>query len=502
MEETKKFAAPLRAVIHTLFAALFVACTFFAFVARAEAATTMYLSPSSGSFAPGTTFTTSVYISTTPDKPANAVSGTISFPTNLLEVTGTSTGGSIVTLWVANPTHSNSAGTVHFEGVIVNPGYSGTSGKIVSITFKAKAPGVASVTFPSGSILANDGLGTNILTGFGGGKYTITGADTPAPTPTPTPTPAPSPAPTGAPAAPAISSSTHPDSVAWSSKNDPVFSWRLSAGVTGVNILADHNPSTDPGTTSDGLFSTYNYTDVDDGIWYVHVKFQNAFGWGSTAHYKFQIDTTAPQPFEIKLLDGKDVTIAEPRIAFSTRDTGSGIDHYMIRVNGQNVGRVSEVGTTEFKLPPQTNGEKTVTVDAYDKAGNIMSSRAVFTVTLPLEYVPPQSSDVIETESFPSMQFITVLAGLLLVLALLFAIAVIWRFSTSWGLFLIGRHRKNLLTRLLRLRNYVTKHFKELERDVVATNFTSAEKKTAARVAKHLHDLQESLNKEIDYLSE
>jgi hypothetical protein len=501
MEETQSIASPIRGFAHACVAVLFAACAFFAFALQAQAATTMYVSPASGSFAPGASFTVGVYISTPSDKPANAISSTVSFPTNLLEVSSVSTAGSIVTLWVANPTYSNANGSVHFEGVIVNPGYNGNAGKLVSITFKAKASGTANVTFPSGSILANDGLGTNILTGFGSGKYTITGGETPAPTPTPT-TP-----PVGVPAAPTISSSTHPVPGAWFSGNDPVFSWKMPSGVTGVNILADHNPTTDPGNTSDGVFSTYSYTDVDDGIWYVHLKFQNVNGWGPTSHYKFQIDTTAPAPFDIKLLDGKEVTIPEPRISFFTEDTGSGVDHYIVKVNGEEVGNVPAADvtrTSEYKLPPQTDGEKTVTVDAVDKAGNAMSSRATFTVTL-----PPAPEEGAETEGawwlgdqFPGLNFIMLMLGLLLLLALLFALAVLWRSSGSWGLLLVGRRKNSLLKRLIRLRTFVARHFRELERDVVATNYTSVEKKTAARVAKNLRAFQEELNKEIEYLSE
>lgn len=503
MEETKSFAFPLKAFAQAFFVAIFALCALFAFTASAEAATTMYVSPATGSFAPGTSFTVGVYISTPSDKPANAISSTVSFPKDLLEVSSVSTGGSIVTLWVANPTYSNAAGTVHFEGVIVNPGYNGTAGKLVSITFKAKAAGSATVSFPSGSILANDGLGTNILSGFGSGKYTITGTETPAPTPTPPPT--------GVPAAPTITSSTHPDQNGWFSKNDVTFNWKMPSSVTGVNILADHNPNTDPGTTSDGIFSTYSYTDVDDGIWYAHLKLQNEKGWGPTAHYKFQIDTAVPQAFEIELIDGTDVTTAEPSIAFSTNDVGSGIDHYVVKVNGTEVARIAGKDVHSgyvYKLPAQTSGEKVVTVEAFDKAGNTVSAKAVtFTVTIVEEDVSATQDAEAEAQGFFAegslgFKLIAVLAGLLLLLALFFAIYVIWRSISSWGLFAIGKHRDELLHRLTSLRTYIMKHHADLERDIVVTGFTAAEKKTAKRVSAHLQQLQKSLNEEIDYLSE
>ena len=163
--------------------------------------------------------------------------------------------------------------------------------------------------------------------------------------------------------------------------------------------------------------------------------------------------------------------------------------------------------TSEFKLPTQTDGEKTVTVDAVDKAGNAMSTKAVFTVTLPAEVetgLPSgeQAAGAGWGALFPGLKFIALLAILVLLLALLVAAAALWKSSGFWGLVLVGRRRQSLLNRLVRIRTYVSRHFKELERDVVATNYTSSEKKTAARVAKHLHELQDALTKEIDYLSE
>ena len=52
---------------------------------------------------------------------------------------------------------------ISFEGVILNPGFQGNNGVIFQVTFLAKKAGLVSLTFNEGSILANDGLGTNVL---------------------------------------------------------------------------------------------------------------------------------------------------------------------------------------------------------------------------------------------------------------------------------------------------------------------------------------------------
>ena len=73
------------------------------------------------------------------DQSMNAASGVISFPQDKLEVASISKTGSIFTLWVQEPTFSNSAGAVTFEGIVLNPGFMGANGKAITINFKVKA---------------------------------------------------------------------------------------------------------------------------------------------------------------------------------------------------------------------------------------------------------------------------------------------------------------------------------------------------------------------------
>jgi hypothetical protein len=82
-------------------------------------------------------------------------------------------------LWAEEPSFSNAEGSVHFEGVALSPGFNGPSGKVITVFFKAKALGSASLNFSSASVLANDGKGTNILTGTGKADYAIIKSQTP-----------------------------------------------------------------------------------------------------------------------------------------------------------------------------------------------------------------------------------------------------------------------------------------------------------------------------------
>ena len=83
------------------------------------------------------------------------------------------------------------------------------------------------------------------------------------------------PMPDGLPPVPTVSSTTHPDQAAWYSQRDALFTVTRTSDIAGVNVLADQNPTTNPGTTSDGLRSQFSYDNVRDGVWYLHTRLQN-----------------------------------------------------------------------------------------------------------------------------------------------------------------------------------------------------------------------------------
>ena len=148
--------------------------TFFLFAGRAEAAY-LYFSPSGGTFGQNENFKVGVFVDA--DENINAVQGVVAFPTEYLGVIGINSekSGSIVDLWVRNPSFSNAGetGNVYFEGVSLNPGFTGPSGKIMEITFRAKKIGTAEIGFSDFAILANDGLGTNVSRPNGNAVFSI-----------------------------------------------------------------------------------------------------------------------------------------------------------------------------------------------------------------------------------------------------------------------------------------------------------------------------------------
>ncbi len=348
---------------------------FFIFFTTSVDAASLFLSPATGAFSLGKSFSVSVYVSSA-DQSINAVSGTLSFPSNLLQVVSLSKSGSVMSLWVQEPGFSNGAGTVNFEGVVLNPGYIGSSGKIITINFKTKAIGTALVNFSSSSVLANDGQGTNILTGAGSGRFDVAVAATESTaSESTTPTEA-----VGTPLAPKIISSTHPDPDKWYSNSDPSFSWTLPSGVTAVNFLADQESTTNPGTSSDGKVSAHVYTNVDDGVWYMHLRFKNTLGWGAVAHRKFQIDTVKPSSFSIQENERTDLTEPVAAFIFQASDATSGIDHYDIQIDANKTESWHDDGSHVYHTSALPPGHHTLLAKAVDKAGNSLADSLDFDI--------------------------------------------------------------------------------------------------------------------------
>lgn len=396
-KEEKKQSAPAgkeTTLNYKLFFATMALVLIFLSQAKAVGAASLRLSPADGSYEINKTFTVNVFVSSA-DQAMNAVGAVISFPAEKLEVVSLSKAGSIISLWVQEPVFSNSAGSINFEGIVMNPGFTGPSGKIITVNFKAKNSGPAALNFFSGSVLANDGTGTNILAGLAGAKFNITALAAAEPEKEQSViipvVPARAAAPEAevparadnTPLAPVVVSLTHPDQEKWYADKNPEFEFSLPKGVNGVNVLADKNPATDPGIRSDGLFSSYAYKNVDDGVWYFHVRLRNAYGWGGTSHYRFQIDTEPPAPITIKFSDGKISSQPRVSVTFDTTDALSGIDYYTVEHKDKDSLKISAgmiIPHNPHVLPPLPVGEQQIRVTAFDKAGNSTSAADQFVI--------------------------------------------------------------------------------------------------------------------------
>ena len=131
---------------------------------------TIFFTPSSGRFDPGSTFTINVRTNVAP--PGSFAGGAtviVQFPKNILQVTSASTSGSAFGGYTSI---NNGAGTVNYTAFLFAPP-SGSNLHLFSITFKAVGTGTAPVSF---------GAGTNVHDGptsFQNASYTIASPPTP-----------------------------------------------------------------------------------------------------------------------------------------------------------------------------------------------------------------------------------------------------------------------------------------------------------------------------------
>ncbi len=382
---------------------------FFAFLLLplSAKAATLFLSPSSGTYKPGDSFAVSIYTSSA-DQAMNAASGVLSFPKDTLEVVSLSKGGSIFSLWAQEPSFSNSAGTVNFEGIVLNPGFTGGSGKILTVNLKVKSSGTASVRLSSGSILANDGLGTNILSGLGSASFSLAlPAEIVGESPKPTPPKDPKieekevkkdpPAPTTS-ADIIVTSATHPDQALWYNNNTPEFFWTLPPGTLQVRTVITTSTNSLPTILYTSPISTKKVDTLPDGTYYFLVQAKTIAGWGNVARYQVNIDTTPPNPFTITFPHGEKSIEPQPVILFNTSDESSGVVTYEVKVGTGGLVRVAPPALSNpYPLPPQKPGNHTVTVVAIDNAGNTTEVSSPFSIE---SIDPPEITFYPETVDF------------------------------------------------------------------------------------------------------
>ncbi len=365
----------------TTFKVLFCITVFFA--ASSTYAATLSLTPGTGVYTAGATFTARVVVNTGSDS-INAADGTLSFNPKELTVTGVSK-GAIFNLWTAEPSYSNTSGTVTFSGGSPT-GYKGSGGTVISITFKANAAGSPRVSFSKGSVLAADGRGTNVLTTMNGGSYTIAAAGS-----TPEPEEIEYIAPANTPAAPSVRSSTHPDSAKWYTEKNAQLSWDVPSGVTGVRTLLDESPSSVPTKVYDTPIDSITLSDLEEGVSYFHIQFRNGDGWGKVTHYRLAVDTAKPAKFDIALQEGADLSNPSQTLVVQTEDATSKVQRFLIQLDGgEPFEYLDESGSSTIALPALEPGHHTLIIEAFDEANNSIISTFSFGV---LAFDKPQFTE-------------------------------------------------------------------------------------------------------------
>ena len=338
---------------------------------RAQAAASIYLSPSSGTFTLDSAFTVSIYLNTG-GQSVNAVEANLSFPTDKLQIISPTAGKSLIQVWVSQPTYSNLDGTLTFRGTIPTPGINADAGLISTVTFRVKNIGTAAVkVLDSSRVLLNDGRGTDTLGQTSDGIYYLT---------------------LPPPAGPIVTSRTNPDQEKWYATRSTIFEWIAPPDIQGYSYILDQNPSGEPDEISEGTNTRVVYDNLPDGVYYFHIKSLRAQGgWGGITDYVARVDNTPPAAFKLEISPGTRTSNKRPIIDFRTTDIESGIDHYDLKIIPLDapsalVGENSTPFFIEVNSPYSrllSEGRYEVVVRAYDGAGNLYQAESRLTITRP-----------------------------------------------------------------------------------------------------------------------
>ncbi|OGL66296.1 hypothetical protein A3B21_02770 [Candidatus Uhrbacteria bacterium RIFCSPLOWO2_01_FULL_47_24] len=428
----------------------------------------LFLSPASGTYGLNRTFSVDIVVAT-PGESMNAVQGTARFDADRLEVVSLNKDGSILSLWIQEPRFSNREGTVTFEGIRLNPGYQGTAGKLLTVVFKTRALGTAKLNFSSASVLANDGKATNIITALGTAAYQIV---------VPELAPEEIDATEGVLRETNIISPTHSNPEKWYALRAVQFEWTLPSSIDGASFVVNQEPDTTVREKSFGRLSSYTYEVAEDGLWYFHLRLRNPKGWGLTSHFKFQVDTVAPEPFTISFIDGRETDLPQPRIFFFANDAVSGIEYYEVKVDEGSFFRVApeELMSAPVSLPSLSPGIHTAFVYAYDRAGNVRSSAEEFSVVAPKA---TRSVLRIGKVQVPYFAVVAILIG--------FALALIFILLLAWWQFL--RFRKKLKKEAHEVEEVLHKSLDRIREDAG---------RRSGKIKKDADDAEKAVRKEIE----
>lgn len=333
------------------------------------AGSAFYFSPSSSSAALGGTFDVSVRLDSG-GQFVNATEGTVLYDKELLQATNVSSANSILSMWYTKPAFDNSAGSVVWGGGLPNPGYKGASGNLFTITFKPLKVGSARLFFSSGAALANDGLGTNVLSSMGSANFTISPKlETSEPSSQPDST-------VGSDSQPeldtmnplSIRSARYPDQTIWYRGHEADFSWE-AASDTSVKIGFDNSINGEAVTRLENGATSTTIKDIKDGVWYFHLSLQEKGGsWTPASTFRIQIDNAPPEALDITEKFSQEDW---PSLFLKAADKSSGILRYEINVSSlEEQAHVIEGAEGEIKIKDVNPGEHIAMIKVVDKAGN------------------------------------------------------------------------------------------------------------------------------------
>ena len=241
----------------------------------------------------------------------------------------------------------NNLGKVIITCVLPNPGFLGRVGKIADLVIQPLKGEVFSLTFDKETqVLANDGLGSNVLRDTVPGSYQVIFPEREL----------------------LIFSKTHPNSERWYNSKEVIISWWKEKGNNQYSYFV--NQSADPIVNYKGTFNkktSANFSVSKDGIYYFHLLIKNEDGGIIETQYKIKVDTIPPD----ELLIGASHLVVKAgevvKFTFRAVDKTSGVESvFFVSFDG---GIFLPVGSSVI-MPFMDKGYHSIKVRVFDRAGN------------------------------------------------------------------------------------------------------------------------------------
>ncbi len=317
-----------------------------------------------------------------------AVGARLTYNPDELTVTHVITEGSLISSWVQIPIVDAVVGEISFEGWFATSTILEKQ-TILTIRVRPEVVGEVVMRFESGStIVASNGAGSNILTGFSSGKFRIKpeelniaevevdgGGSGAATSPSlgevlglATVTPS-----------LILTSKTHPDQDAWYSASSSVFEIQYPVEAEAIYLGYDKRASGLPSVRYAPPIREKIIASLEDGVSYFHASVDTDKGF-EVAHYRLQVDRR--KPTDVTFVELQRADIADPNCTFlvGAKDFPSGIATYSFSVNDGPEDVWRDDGTHRYKFRAQAQGVHKIAMTVFDKAGNSVKKELTFEV--------------------------------------------------------------------------------------------------------------------------
>ncbi|MEW5805369.1 MAG: cohesin domain-containing protein [Patescibacteria group bacterium] len=257
-------------------------------------------------------------------------------------------------------TIDNQKGKIRISCIIPNPGFNQNQGELASLVIKPIKQGTYELKITEESrVLANDGLGTDVLRASQSGSYRIVDSGEKIPEIL-------------------VFSDTHPNNSLWYRSREIHLSWiEPNKNYRSFAWTFNREPDYVPDKNFWAEKKSVNAIVFNDGIYYFHIAGIKNNQLGPVSHYQVKIDSTPPEPIKINTSE-KTIKLGELlRVEFETKDTASGIESYYVKINNN---AFFPARSPLFVILDKL-GNNTIAVRAFDRANNFRDSEIIIQTT-------------------------------------------------------------------------------------------------------------------------